>query len=46
MKADHLSDLKQKKGKYTLLAAIKNANIEEIIININIIKNDIEENML
>ena len=45
MKSDHLSDLIQERDKYTQIADIENDNLRENIIEINVIKNDIQNHM-
>ena len=45
MKADHLSDLIQERDKYTQIADIENDNLRENIIEVNVIKNDIQNHM-
>ena len=45
MKTDHLNDLVQEKDKYTQIADIENDNSRENIVEVNIIKRDIQDNM-
>ena len=45
MKNDHISDLVHEKEKYTQIADIENDNLRENIIEVNVIRNDIENHM-
>ena len=45
MKADHLFDLAAERDKYTQIADIENDHLRENIIEINVIKNDIENHL-
>lgn len=45
MKADHLYDLAQERDKYTQIADIENDHLRENTIEINVIKNDIENHL-
>jgi hypothetical protein len=45
MKGDHLTDLMAERDKYTQIADISNDYLRENIIEINVIKNDIENHL-
>lgn len=45
MKQDHLNDLIEERNKYTQIADIQNDNLRESIIEINVIKNDVEDHI-
>jgi hypothetical protein len=45
MKTDHLYDLALERDKYTQIADIENDHLRENIIEINVIKNDIENHL-